>query len=67
MRCDYIAEGVIKATKELALQVPLIVRLQGTKEPEAKQYVTLSLSNVVRHLTRIIQIDSRIWSQDLRF
>ena len=38
MRCDYIAEGVIKATKELQLEVPLIVRLQGTKEAEAKQY-----------------------------
>ena len=36
MRCDYIAEGVIKATKELQLRVPLIVRLKGTKEPEAK-------------------------------
>jgi len=36
MRCDYIAEGVIKATKELQLRVPLVVRLQGTKEAEAK-------------------------------
>jgi succinyl-CoA synthetase beta subunit len=39
MRCDYIAEGVIKATKELQLRVPLIVRLQGTKEKEAKQLI----------------------------
>jgi len=39
MRCDYIAEGVIKATKELQLKVPLVVRLQGTKEAEAKQCV----------------------------
>jgi succinyl-CoA synthetase beta subunit len=39
MRCDYIAEGVIKATKELSLSIPLIVRLKGTKEAEAKQYV----------------------------
>jgi succinyl-CoA synthetase beta subunit len=38
MRCDYIAEGVIKATKELALNIPLVVRLKGTKEAEAKQY-----------------------------
>ena len=37
MRCDYIAEGVIKATKDLSLTVPLIVRLKGTKELEAKQ------------------------------
>lgn len=39
MRCDYIAEGVIKASKELDLKVPLIVRLKGTKETEAKAYV----------------------------
>ena len=37
MRCDYIAEGVIKATQDLGLTVPLVVRLQGTKEPEAKE------------------------------
>jgi succinyl-CoA synthetase beta subunit len=37
MRCDYIAEGVIRATRELDLRVPLVVRLQGTKEHEAKQ------------------------------
>ncbi|KAF8350225.1 succinyl-CoA synthetase beta chain, SSC-beta [Amanita rubescens] len=39
MRCDYIAEGVIKATKELNLQVPLVVRLKGTKEQEAKAMI----------------------------
>jgi succinyl-CoA synthetase beta subunit len=39
MRCDYIAEGVIKAAKELDLTVPLIVRLKGTKEPEAKAMI----------------------------
>lgn len=39
MRCDYIAEGVIKATKELALNIPLVVRLKGTMEKEAKQCV----------------------------
>lgn len=40
MRCDYIAEGVIKATKELEMKIPLIVRLKGTKETEAKQCVS---------------------------
>ena len=37
MRCDYIAEGVIKAAQELSVNVPLIVRLKGTKEAEAKE------------------------------
>jgi succinyl-CoA synthetase beta subunit len=44
MRCDYIAEGVIKATKELNLRVPLVVRLKGTKEQEAKQFVNSSMA-----------------------
>jgi len=39
MRCDFIAEGVIKATKELQLDIPLVVRLKGTKETEAKQMI----------------------------
>ena len=39
MRCDYIAEGVINAAKELNMNIPLVVRLKGTKEDEAKQYV----------------------------
>lgn len=43
MRCDYIAEGVIKATRELNLTIPLVVRLKGTKEQEAKQFVRRSI------------------------
>ncbi|KAI9633642.1 uncharacterized protein MKK02DRAFT_38300 [Dioszegia hungarica] len=42
MRCDVIAEGIIKATKELHLTVPLVVRLQGTKEAEAKKMISES-------------------------
>ena len=30
VRCDLIAEGVVAAAGELALEVPLVVRLQGT-------------------------------------
>lgn len=39
MRCDIIAEGIIQATKELHLTIPLVVRLQGTKEAEAKELI----------------------------
>lgn len=42
MRCDVIAEGIIKATKEMDLKVPLVVRLQGTKEKEAKELIRQS-------------------------
>jgi len=30
MRCDVIAQGVVDATRELNVKVPLVVRLQGT-------------------------------------
>ena len=29
MRCDVIAEGIIAAARELELNIPIVVRLQG--------------------------------------
>jgi succinyl-CoA synthetase beta subunit len=37
MKCDVIAEGVVAATKELGLKVPLVVRLEGTNVEQGKQ------------------------------
>ena len=37
MKCDVIAEGVVAAVKELGLQVPLVVRLEGTNVERGKQ------------------------------
>nr|AFJ73517.1 succinyl-CoA synthase beta subunit precursor [Neocallimastix frontalis] len=39
MRCDIVAEGVIQAVKELGLDIPLVVRLQGTKVEEARELI----------------------------
>ena len=36
MRCDRVAKGVIQAVKELDLDVPVVVRLEGTNSTEAK-------------------------------
>merc|ERR1711962_954436 len=36
MRCDVIAEGIIEAVRTLNLQIPLVVRLQGTNVEQAK-------------------------------
>jgi succinyl-CoA synthetase beta subunit len=30
MKCDVIADGIVAAVKEVGLQVPLVVRLEGT-------------------------------------
>lgn len=43
--------GIIKATKELEMTIPLIVRLQGTKEAEAKKLVSFSPSALTPRLT----------------
>ena len=37
VRCDLIAEGVIAAAQELAVEVPVVVRLQGTNAVEGRQ------------------------------
>jgi succinyl-CoA synthetase beta subunit len=37
MRCDTVASGVVAATKELGLEVPLVVRLEGTKVDEGRK------------------------------
>jgi len=42
MRCDVIAQGVIAAAEELSLQIPIVVRLQGTNVEEAKVLIGLS-------------------------
>jgi succinyl-CoA synthetase beta subunit len=47
MRCDIIAEGVIAAVKEVGLQVPLVVRLEGTNVELGKQIIGESGLDVI--------------------
>ncbi len=42
MRCDVIAEGVVAAAKEVALNVPLVVRLEGTNVDLGKKILNES-------------------------
>jgi succinyl-CoA synthetase beta subunit len=42
MKCDIIAEGVIAAARELQLQVPLVVRLEGTNVEKGKEILASS-------------------------
>ncbi len=37
VRCDLISEGIIAAVKEVGVNVPVIVRLEGTKVDEGRQ------------------------------
>ncbi|MCM3739061.1 ADP-forming succinate--CoA ligase subunit beta [Oceanobacillus luteolus] len=42
MKCDVIAEGVVAATKEVGLQIPLVVRLEGTNVDLGKKILNES-------------------------
>jgi succinyl-CoA synthetase beta subunit len=42
MRCDVIADGVIAAAKEVLLNVPLVVRLEGTNVDLGKKMLSES-------------------------
>ena len=42
MRCDIIAEGVIAAAREMAITVPLVVRLEGTNVELGKKLMAES-------------------------
>ena len=42
MKCDIIAEGIVAAAKEIALSVPLVVRLEGTNVDKGKEILARS-------------------------
>lgn len=47
MKCDVIAEGVVAAAKEVGLNVPLVVRLEGTNAALGKEILNQSSLNIV--------------------
>jgi succinyl-CoA synthetase beta subunit len=42
VRCDIIAEGIISAVREVGVSLPVIVRLEGTNAPLARQMLASS-------------------------
>ncbi|MDI4666496.1 ADP-forming succinate--CoA ligase subunit beta [Xanthobacter autotrophicus] len=47
MQCDVIARGVLAAVKAVGLEVPLVVRLEGTNVEEGKKIIRESGLNVI--------------------
>jgi len=41
-RCDWVAEGVVAAYKEVGIDIPLVVRLSGTKVDEGREIIRAS-------------------------
>ncbi|HLR60735.1 MAG TPA: ADP-forming succinate--CoA ligase subunit beta [Pseudogracilibacillus sp.] len=46
MKCDYIAQGIIEATKQFDLEIPLVVRLEGTNVDLGKKMLDDSGLNI---------------------
>ncbi|MGH0034387.1 MAG: ADP-forming succinate--CoA ligase subunit beta [Myxococcota bacterium] len=42
VRCDMIAEGIVAAASDMAIEVPLVVRLQGTNSVEGRKILAES-------------------------
>jgi succinyl-CoA synthetase beta subunit len=42
VRCDLVAEGVVAAAREIGVQVPIVVRLQGTNAAEGRAILQAS-------------------------
>ena len=47
VRCDLVAKGVVQAIKELGLNVPIVVRLQGTNAEKAKKLLAESSLSII--------------------
>lgn len=47
MKCDVIAGGIVEATKIVGLNIPLIVRLDGTNVEEGKEIIRKSGLNII--------------------
>ena len=46
-RCDWIAEGVVQAVKNIGMQVPLVVRLSGTNVEEGRKIIADSGMKII--------------------
>jgi malate-CoA ligase subunit beta len=38
-RCDWVAQGVVKAVRDIGIEVPLVVRLAGTNEAAGRRII----------------------------
>lgn len=47
MRCDIIANGIVEAVRDVGLEVPLVVRLEGTNVNEGNAIIADSGLNVI--------------------
>ncbi|MBI4003842.1 MAG: ADP-forming succinate--CoA ligase subunit beta [Candidatus Omnitrophica bacterium] len=63
MRCDWIAQGLLQATQQLDVKVPIVVRLQGTNVEEgrrlladAKRLTLISVDDLDQAARKVVEL-----------
>ena len=66
-RCDWVAEGVVAALKEVEVDVPVIVRLAGTNVEEVQKILAKSGLPIIRATTLVEAAERAVgaWQSDL--
>ena len=54
-RCDDIANGILQAREKLSSKVPLVVRLTGTNEKQAKEILAKAGINTFPTMREVVQ------------
>lgn len=66
-RCDWVAEGVVQALKEVEVDVPVVVRLSGTNVEEGQKIIAKSGLPIIRAKTLSEAAERAVmaWKNDL--
>ncbi len=66
-RCDWVAEGVVQALRELQLELPVVVRLAGTNVEEGQKILAQSGLPIIRATTLMEAAERAVgaWQNDL--
>ncbi|KUJ85139.1 succinate--CoA ligase subunit beta [Ruegeria marisrubri] len=66
-RCDWVAEGVVQALRELQVDVPVVVRLAGTNVEEGQKILAKSGLPIIRATTLMEAAERAVgaWRHDL--
>ena len=54
-RCDDVANGIVQATRQLPLTVPIVIRLTGTNEKEAVEILTRAGFSALTDMDEAVQ------------
>jgi len=66
-RCDWVAEGVVQALRDLQVDIPVVVRLAGTNVEEGQKILAKSGLPIIRATTLMEAAERAVgaWRNDL--